>query len=77
MLPAALLALHFSPEPRVIIKVIESATLLGQGELTLMHLTRFRAAFPREYGEWAGHDGDMSQSVRELLQSASEASDGR
>ena len=52
LLPAALAALHFSPEPRTIIKVIESASLLGQDDLALAHMARFRAAFPREYLDW-------------------------
>ncbi|MDR2156125.1 MAG: Wzy polymerase domain-containing protein [Burkholderiaceae bacterium] len=52
-LQAALQALHFSPEPRVIIKVIESATLLGQDDLARTHLARFRAAFAREHQAWA------------------------
>ena len=52
LLPAALAALHFSPEPRTIIRVIESASLLGQDDLALAHMARFRAAFPREYLDW-------------------------
>lgn len=53
LLPTALAALHFSPEPRVIVKVIESATLLGQDELALAHMARFKAAFPDAYREWS------------------------
>ena len=40
MLPEALKALHFSPETRVITKVIESATLLGRDDLAVAHLAR-------------------------------------
>ncbi|RRD56290.1 polymerase [Comamonadaceae bacterium OH2545_COT-014] len=52
LLPAALKTLHFSPEPRVAIKVIESATLLGQDALALQHLRRFKAAFPKAHALW-------------------------
>ena len=45
--------LHFSPEPRVIEKVIESAVMLGRGNDALMHLARYRAAFPVDYARWA------------------------
>jgi O-antigen ligase len=44
--------LHFSPEPRVIVKLIESAELSGrEGEARLI-AERFRAAFPRDYARW-------------------------
>jgi hypothetical protein len=45
--------LHFSPEPRVIEKVIESATLLGRNQEAVAHLARFRAAFPEAYAAWS------------------------
>ncbi|HUR87967.1 MAG TPA: Wzy polymerase domain-containing protein [Ramlibacter sp.] len=45
--------LHYSPEPRVIEKIIESATLLGKQDVALAQLARFRAAFPKEHAEWA------------------------
>ena len=44
--------LHYSPEPRVIEKVIESAVMLGNEPLALAHMARFRAAFPKEYALW-------------------------
>jgi hypothetical protein len=49
----ALATLHFSPEPRVIEKVIESAALLGRHEEAVEHLTRFRAAFPQASAAWS------------------------
>lgn len=49
----ALDLLHYSPEPRVIEKVIESATLLGDDQEALAHAARYRAAFPTQYAEWA------------------------
>lgn len=43
----------YSPEPRVIERLIESATLAGQDELALWHLARYRAAFPAAHAQWA------------------------
>ncbi|HEX7888497.1 MAG TPA: Wzy polymerase domain-containing protein [Ramlibacter sp.] len=44
--------LHYSPEPRVIEGAIESAVLAGREDEALLHLVRFRAAFPAEYENW-------------------------
>jgi len=45
--------LHYSPEPRVITKLIESAAMLGKKDVAMAQLARFRAAFPKEHAEWA------------------------
>jgi O-antigen ligase len=45
--------LHYSPEPRVIEKVIESALMLGLDDEAAAHLVRYRAAFAQEYARWA------------------------
>ena len=45
--------LHYSPEPRVIEKVIESATLLGLEAQAVAHLARYRAAFPKDHAQWS------------------------
>jgi O-antigen ligase len=45
--------LHYSPEPRIVEKVIESAVVLHRQDDALAHLARFRAAFPDEYAEWS------------------------
>lgn len=45
-------ALHFSPEPRVIERAIESATMLGRYDDAVLHLARYRAAFPTDYAAW-------------------------
>jgi O-antigen ligase len=45
--------LHYSPEPRVIEKLIESAVLLGKDNDALFYLARFRTAFPDEQQRWA------------------------
>jgi hypothetical protein len=44
--------LHYSPEPRVIERAIESAVLTGRDHEAVMHLARYRAAFPKEFGAW-------------------------
>ncbi|MEO5660354.1 MAG: Wzy polymerase domain-containing protein [Polaromonas sp.] len=49
----ALELLHYSPESRVIEKLIESATMLGRDDEALQYLARFRAAFPQEHARWA------------------------
>ncbi|WP_447779647.1 PglL family O-oligosaccharyltransferase [Variovorax boronicumulans] len=43
---------HFSPEPRVIVKLIESAELVGRDAEAHMWAQRFRAAFPIEFARW-------------------------
>lgn len=52
--------LHFSPEPRVVEKAIESAVLLGRDDVAVYYLQRYRAAFPKEHALWAelsvGHE---------------------
>ena len=45
--------LHYSPEPRVIEKLIESAVMLGREREALRYLARYRAAFPTEHARWA------------------------
>lgn len=53
----AMALLHYSPEPRVIEKVIESAVMLGRDDDALLHLVRYRAAFPDEYTKWRHASG--------------------
>ena len=49
----ALHLLHFSPEPRVAEKLIESATLLGRDDEALYYLVRYRTAFADAHAQWA------------------------
>lgn len=58
--------LHYSPEPRVVEKLIESAVILGWKDEALYYSTRYRAAFPEEYARWAGSHGLSSANA--LLQ---------
>jgi hypothetical protein len=44
--------LHYSPEPRVIQALIESALMLGRDEEASAHMKRYRLAYPREYAIW-------------------------
>ena len=45
--------LHFSPEPRVIEVLIESAMLLKHDDEARFYLVRYRAAFPESHARWA------------------------
>lgn len=46
--------LHFSPEPRVVVKRIQAASLLGDDGEVQAQLARFRAAYPEDYLRWLG-----------------------
>lgn len=43
---------HYSPEPMVIEKLIDSAWLLGRDQEAALHSLRFKAAFPERYKAW-------------------------
>jgi hypothetical protein len=45
--------LHFSPEPRVVEKLIESAVMLHQDEEAMFYLQRYKAAFPAQHARWS------------------------
>lgn len=49
----ALGLLHFSPEPRVVEKLIESAVALRRDDEALFYLQRYQAAFPQAHAAWA------------------------
>lgn len=51
--------LHFSPEARVIEKLIESATLLGLEDEARFYLARYQAAFPDSYALWVTTHGPL------------------
>lgn len=44
--------LHFSPEARVVEKLIDSAMLLGRTEEAVFFMRRFRNAYPKDYLHW-------------------------
>ena len=58
--------LHYSPEPRIIEKVIESAVMLGRDDEAVTHLARFRAAFPKEHAAWARGNARMPAVIEGL-----------
>ncbi|MCX7255995.1 MAG: Wzy polymerase domain-containing protein [Polaromonas sp.] len=45
--------LHYSPEPRLIEKLVESAVMLGRDQDALAYLIRYQAAFPQDHARWA------------------------
>jgi O-antigen ligase len=55
----ALRVIHFSPEPRVIVKLIESAELLGLEDEARAQAARFSDAFPREFARWLKGAGTL------------------
>lgn len=48
--------LHFSPEPRVIEKVIASAQALGRDDEVALHVRRYRIAYPADHARWLASD---------------------
>jgi O-antigen ligase len=44
--------LHHSAEPVVIVRLLDSAALLGQQELLAFHSRRYEAAYPQAYAKW-------------------------
>lgn len=45
--------LHYSPEPRVIEPLIESAALLGRDDEVAFHMRRYRVAYPQDFDRWS------------------------
>ena len=54
--------LHFSPEPRVIERLIESLRLLGLHDRAAFHAQRYQAAFPESYRDWLAASGPLKPS---------------
>ncbi len=48
---------HFSPEPRVVQKLIDTATMLGDAEDARFYAERYKAAFPQSYEAWMLESG--------------------
>ena len=44
--------IYWSPEPRVIEKLIESSVMMGLDDLAAFHLKRYRVAYPLAYANW-------------------------
>ena len=58
--------LHYSPEPRVAEKIIESAVLLKRDAAALEQMVRYRAAFPREYAKWVIANAKIASALGTL-----------
>ena len=59
----ALRMLHYSPEPRVIERLIESATLLGLDDEAAFHLQRYRVAYPKDHARWQKKNGASGEPL--------------
>jgi hypothetical protein len=44
--------MRFSPEPRVIERLIESSVVLGKDDVAAFHIARYREAWPQNYAKW-------------------------
>ncbi len=64
--------LHYSPEPRVVERLIESAVMLGRDDEARFYLARYQAAFPEAHARWAQA---LSKPVRPELLEAGQAFD--
>ncbi len=53
VLALALDLIHFSPEPRVIEALIESATMLHFDDVAMFHLSRYKEVYPKDYAAWS------------------------
>ncbi len=53
ILPLATDLLHFSPEPMVVQKLLQSAQMLGKDDEVVFYALRLQAAFPDAYAQWA------------------------
>lgn len=49
--------LHFSPEAKLIEKLLDAALLLDDDEEVRQHRARFEAAFPQAYARWVARQG--------------------
>lgn len=51
--------LHYSPEARVVEKLIECAVLSGRDDAGRFYLARYKAAFPKEHARWAARQLEL------------------
>lgn len=56
--------LHYSPEPRIIEALVESAVMLGKDDEAAFHMKRYRAAYPDDYARWMGAGGNRASQAR-------------
>ena len=60
--------LHYSPEPRVVEKIIESAVMLKRDTAALDQMVRYRVAFPDEYAKWVSSNAKTASALSNLKQ---------
>ena len=51
----------WSPEPRIIEKLIESAVMLGHDDVAAFHIKRYRTAYPAAYAAWSARAAPTSE----------------
>ena len=56
--------LHYSAEPRIIEKTIESAVMLGRDGEALAHLVRYQAAFPADHARWVQKNAESVSGLQ-------------
>jgi O-antigen ligase len=56
--------LHYSPEPRVIERLIESAVAIGYDDVAMAFLMRYKIAFPSDYAKWSALNAKAAQVLR-------------
>jgi O-antigen ligase len=44
--------LHYSPEPAVVERLIDSALLIGRADAAMLYSARYRVAYPKQYARW-------------------------
>jgi Virulence factor membrane-bound polymerase, C-terminal/O-Antigen ligase len=52
---------RWSPEPRIIEKLIESAVMLGHDDIAAFHMKRYSAAYPAAYAVWVKRAAPTSE----------------
>jgi hypothetical protein len=54
---------RWSPEPRIVEKLIESATMLQRDDVAIFHLQRYKVAYPATYSKWAQRELSKASTV--------------
>lgn len=73
-LQLALGLLHFSPEPRVVERVLDAALVLHKDDVVAFHMPRYQAAFPEAYAAWREKAMQLPQSSPTFLRAFPAAS---
>ena len=63
LLPPLLELLHFSAEPRVLDRLVQALLYLGQNTDARAYARRYKAAFPKEFEEFAAKLGAEQQAI--------------